>query len=72
MNPITKKLFVSAGIVLFSCFLYGCGQESQKNENKEITVACYYFPNYHTGEPRNEAAKGVGWSEWELLLLFKK
>lgn len=32
-----------------------------------ITVACYYFGNYHPGDPRNEKAKGTGWSEWELV-----
>jgi hypothetical protein len=33
----------------------------------QITVACYYFPNYHPGDPRNEKVKGKGWSEWELV-----
>jgi hypothetical protein len=32
-----------------------------------ITVACYYFGNYHPGDPRNEKTKGKGWSEWELV-----
>ena len=30
------------------------------------TVACYYFPNYHV-DPRNEAAHGPGWTEWDLV-----
>jgi hypothetical protein len=33
----------------------------------KITVAAYYFPNYHTDDPRNIANKGAGWSEWELV-----
>jgi hypothetical protein len=33
----------------------------------KITVASYYFANYHPGDPRNEEAKGHGWSEWELV-----
>ena len=33
---------------------------------KDFTVACYYFPNYHV-DPRNEAAHGPGWTEWELV-----
>jgi hypothetical protein len=33
----------------------------------KITVACYYFGNYHPGDPRNVASKGAGWSEWELV-----
>jgi hypothetical protein len=32
----------------------------------DTTIACYYFPNYHV-DPRNEAAHGPGWSEWELV-----
>lgn len=32
-----------------------------------ITVASYYFGNYHPGDPRNEKNKGKGWSEWELV-----
>ncbi|MBI2421651.1 MAG: glycoside hydrolase family 99-like domain-containing protein [Candidatus Hydrogenedentes bacterium] len=36
-----------------------------------ITVASYYFPNYHPGEPRNVAEKGAGWSEWELVKAAK-
>jgi hypothetical protein len=31
------------------------------------TVASYYFPNYHTGDPRNEVVHGKGWAEWELV-----
>jgi len=33
----------------------------------DITVACYYFGNYHPGDPRNTRQKGKGWSEWELV-----
>ena len=32
-----------------------------------MTVAAYYFGNYHPGDPRNEAIKGPGWTEWELI-----
>ena len=37
----------------------------------KITVASYYFGNYHPGDPRNERAKGPGWSEWELVKAAK-
>jgi len=37
----------------------------------EITVASYYFPNYHTDDPRNIINKGPGWSEWELVKYAK-
>ena len=32
----------------------------------DITVASYYFPNYHV-DARNEAQHGPGWTEWELV-----
>ncbi len=32
-----------------------------------ITVACYYFGNYHPGDPRNTQMKGAEWSEWDLV-----
>jgi hypothetical protein len=35
-------------------------------EQTELTVAAYYFPNYHV-DPRNEKWHGEGWTEWELV-----
>ena len=32
-----------------------------------MNIGCYYFPNYHTGDPRNEKHHGANWSEWELV-----
>ena len=32
-----------------------------------ITVAAYYFGNYHPGDARNVKQKGGTWSEWELV-----
>lgn len=34
---------------------------------ERITVASYYFGNYHPGDPRNVKSKGKDWSEWELV-----
>lgn len=34
---------------------------------ENITVAAYYFGNFHPGDPRNEKQKGIGWSEWDLV-----
>jgi len=36
-----------------------------------ITVASYYFGNYHPGDPRNVKNKGPAWSEWELVKAAK-
>ena len=44
------------------------GQAPGKNSAPgKITVAAYYFPNYHTGDVRNIKNKGKDWSEWELV-----
>ncbi len=44
-----------------------------KGSSREVrpTVACYYFPNYHPGDPRNDAFHGKGWAEWELVKTAK-
>lgn len=55
-------------LMLAVAFLSSACQNSKKKGDDSITVACYYFPNYHTGDMRNEAAKGSGWSEWELVM----
>jgi lysophospholipase L1-like esterase len=36
-----------------------------------ITVASYYFGNYHPGDARNAERKGKDWSEWELVKAAK-
>lgn len=38
---------------------------------EEITVASYYFGNYHPNDPRNEKERGKGWTEWELVRAAK-
>lgn len=38
---------------------------------EKISVASYYFGNYHPNDPRNGRAKGHGWSEWELVKAAK-
>jgi len=48
------------------------GRASRPAERKtpipgEVTVACYYFPNYHPTDARNRQLKGPNWSEWELV-----
>ena len=31
----------------------------------KIDLGCYYFPNYHTDDTRNNVVHGNNWSEWE-------
>ncbi len=53
-------------IALLLC-LSSCMQKKSKDvENDDITVAAYYFPNYHE-DNRNAAYHGNGWTEWELV-----
>lgn len=60
MNRTLLTLAAAAAV------LTGCRSE-QPVAGDDITVACYYFPNYHTGDPLNELNKGEGWSEWKLV-----
>ena len=45
--------------------------ENKNGKSAKITVAAYYFANYHTNDPRNIKNKGVDWSEWELVKAAK-
>jgi hypothetical protein len=55
-------------ILLILLSLAACKSAKNPLVNRdEITVAAYYFPNYHTDDPRNVINKGTGWSEWELV-----
>lgn len=54
-------------ILMAILFLNSCKEIKKEIESDDITVACYYFPNYHTGDVRNIQSKGNGWSEWELV-----
>ncbi|MDR1724594.1 MAG: glycoside hydrolase family 99-like domain-containing protein [Tannerella sp.] len=59
-----KFIFIAALLpALFACKT----NKENRSLGDEITVASYYFPNYHTGDPRNVGHKGEGWSEWELV-----
>jgi hypothetical protein len=49
----------------------GWARAAPEREAGRVTVASYYFPNYHVGDPRNEQVHGKGWSEWELVKAAK-
>ena len=65
-NRITGLLLLAV-IVLGLETVAGRGGET----NSAITVASYYFGNYHPSDPRNEKNKGKGWAEWELVKAAK-
>ena len=49
--------------VLTIAILVGCNSRVTKEKKEDkITVAAYYFPNYHTDDARNAAFKGEGWA----------
>ena len=60
------------GILLY---VSGCGlsgkAEQVGNREPDVSpgyeIACYYFPNYHPNDKRNQEIHGAGWSEWELV-----
>jgi len=60
---------LAIGVAISSVATLCVAQEQVRAEDKPdaCTVACYYFPNYHPGDARNEKTKGKGWSEWELV-----
>jgi hypothetical protein len=51
--------------ILLPFLLTACATALAADPN--VTVACYYFGNYHPGDPRNDKQKGNAWSEWELV-----
>ena len=54
-------------IILLFALASSCkqsGKSASDTGDEKITVAAYYFANYHTGDPRNVKQKGEGWSEW--------
>jgi hypothetical protein len=65
-----KKSLTLFWIVLLVCHMpLKAADDHTKQTGKlsPVTVSCYYFPNYHPNDPRNQELKGTGWSEWELV-----
>ena len=70
MSPSPFK--IKRSLLLAAIFLIPGNSACDAEEtNSSITVASYYFGNYHSGDPRNEKNKGKGWSEWELVKAAK-
>jgi hypothetical protein len=57
--------------LLLSAMIIGATLGVPTRAEDDVTVAAYYFPNYHPTDPRNAAANGPGWSEWELVKAAK-
>lgn len=60
---------IFAGILALAGSVFALEPAASEGRNAaedEITVAVYYFGNYHL-DPRNEKRLGKGWTEWELV-----
>ena len=69
---MSKYFFFLLTVLLDSSFLeaQSCRLETRMKTSKDIVVACYYFPNYHTRDredPRISNQHWENWSEWELV-----
>jgi hypothetical protein len=56
-----------SSIVVVAILAFAGGVRAEQRPADDVFVACYYFGNYHPSDRRNEALKGKGWSEWELV-----
>ena len=65
LNLIILAIYLSSPLMICAKTPEGDGKA------KKVTVASYYFANYHTNDPRNIKNKGADWSEWELVKAAK-
>ena len=68
---MNKPILVLLSLAFFIPSLLAGNAPKVKSKTEKITVAAYYFPNYHTNDPRNINNKGADWSEWELVKAAK-
>lgn len=71
-----KRLFFFFAVLLNVLFLFAQKETTvgKANDLKDIVVACYYFPNYHTrskNDLRISNQHWENWSEWELVKQVK-
>ena len=60
-------------ITLVATIGSGCaaGRSATTNSTPAVTVACYYFGQYHPDDSRNLKERGKNWDEWELVKAAK-
>jgi Glycosyltransferase WbsX len=64
-------------ILMGAALLLACGRgtavaKEAPGRDPDVTVACYYFGQYHPNDPRNLKERGGPWSEWELIKAAKQ
>ncbi|MFD2599008.1 glycoside hydrolase family 99-like domain-containing protein [Sphingobacterium corticis] len=66
---MTEKIKITV-ILAMMCVLGSCQNAVSQQGKDDITVACYYFPNYHTRDSSElpiSRQHFTNWSEWELV-----
>lgn len=69
-----RKIIVYCVIIIAIAYCEMGLKVDKPTDRKRITVACYYFPNYHTrskSDPRISFQHWENWSEWELVKAAK-
>jgi len=66
INPYAMALLLFCG-VLSPMSKSQPDHTPKQNTEPTFTVACYYFPNYHPSDARNNKQKGQAWTEWQLV-----
>jgi len=67
----------SAGSTGHEFRIFGLGaagvpaQNETSTSARSVTVASYYFGQYHPNDPRNLKTRGTPWDEWELIKAAK-
>ena len=69
----TLARFTVALALMFSASRTGAADDPRSTNagNALITVASYYFGQYHPNDPRNLKTRGKPWDEWELVKAAK-
>jgi len=64
MRSATVRFAIVALLSAGYGFVFGAAPDVSA---PDITVACYYFGQYHPNDPRNMKLRGCQWDEWELI-----
>lgn len=78
VQGILARLTSPAGFIIAWALMLGASRAGAAENprdtnaaNARITVASYYFGQYHPNDPRNLKTRGKPWSEWELIKAAK-
>jgi Glycosyltransferase WbsX len=66
MRTIIRPILIASTLLASASY-----STAEVKAEPPITVAAYYFGNYHPGDARNSKEKGPDWTEWELVKAAK-